>query len=216
MTIQDLYDAKLIRTIPDLFKLNISDIANLNGYTEYSATKIVDELNKLRAHPMNESVFLGSLGCPGVGIKTANLILDEFTLDEILNMRGWDRDVAFNSVRGIGPEISKCLAYFIDDHRAEIEELRSMLNIEKNKSYIGTVVFSGFRDSTWEDKFDSIGFQTGESVTNKTTLCIVASYGTTKAKAALKKNIPLFLQSEIDKAYRFAVEYKREYEKSLK
>lgn len=215
-TIQDLYDAKLIRNIPDLFKLNISDIANLDGYTEYSATKIVDELNKLRAHPMNESVFLGSLGCPGVGIKTANLILDEFTLDEILNMRGWDRDVALNSVRGIGPEISKCLAYFIDDHRAEIEELRSMLNIEKNKSYIGTVVFSGFRDSTWEDKFDSIGFQTGENVTNKTTLCIVASYGTTKAKAALKKNIPLFLQSEIDKAYRFAVEYKREYEKSLK
>ena len=159
---------------------------------------------------MNESTLLGSLGCPGVSIKTASLILEYFTMDELMQMSGWNRSVLLNSIPGIGPEISKCLAKFIDEHREEIEELRDILNIEKDKSYIGSVVFSGFRDPKWEDKFDRIGFQTSESVSNRTTLCIVANYGTTKAKNALKKRIPIFLQTELDKAYKFALEYAKE------
>ena len=209
-TIQDLYDAKFVRKIPDLFKLSIEQISSLDGYTEYSATKIIDELNKLRAAPMNESTLLGSIGCPGVSIKTASLILEYFTMDELMQMSGWNRSVLLNSIRGIGPEISKCLAKFIDEHGEEIEELREILNIEKDKSYIGSVVFSGFRDPKWEDKFDRIGFQSSESVSNRTTLCVVANYGTTKAKNALKKRIPIFLQTELDKAYKYALEYSKE------
>lgn len=208
-TIEDLFNAGLIRNIPDLFKLSIEKISSLDGYTEYSATKMIDELNKLRATPMNESTFLGSLGCPGVSIKTASVILEYFTLDELMQMSGWNRSVMLNSIRGIGPEISKCLEKFLDEHREEIRELRNMLHIEKDKSYIGTVVFSGFRDPKWEDKFDRIGFQTSDSVTNKTTVCIASNYGTRNAKNALNKQIPIYLQTEIEKAYKRAVEYSK-------
>ena len=200
-TIEDLYDAKKIRNIVDLFKLQVNDIASLNGYTEAGAMKMINQFNILRTTPIPYSRFFGALGCPGISLKIAAGIFDAMTMDELMGLKGWDRVTLLMSVDKLGMTRAQIISDFIDQHYQEIYELMEIMNLIKDRKYFGNVVFSGFRDSSWEAKFDQIGFRVGDSVTRETAACIVANMGTTKAKAALKKGTPLYLSTDIDRAY---------------
>ena len=200
-TIEDLYDAKKIRNIVDIFKLQVNDIACLDGYTQTGALKMINQFNTLRTTPISYSRFFGSLGCPGISLKIASGIFDVTTMDELLRTKGWDRINLLMCVDKLGLTRAQIISDFIDQNYQEIYELMKIMNLVKDRKYFGNVVFSGFRDSSWEAKFDQIGFRVGDSVTRETAACIVANMGTTKAKAALKKGTPLYLSTEIERAY---------------
>ena len=200
-TIEDLYDAKKIRNIVDIFKLQVNDIAGLDGYTQTGALKMINQFNTLRTTPISYSRFFGSLGCPGISLKIASGIFDVTTMDELLKTKGWDRINLLMCVDKLGLTRAQIISDFIDQNYQEIYELMQIMNLVKDRKYFGNVVFSGFRDSSWEAKFDQIGFRVGDSVTRETAACIVANMGTTKAKAALKKGTPLYLSTEIERAY---------------
>ena len=200
-TIEDLYDAKKIRNIVDIFKLQVNDIAGLDGYTQTGALKMINQFNTLRTTPISYSRFFGSLGCPGISLKIASGIFDVTTMDELLRTKGWDRINLLMCVDKLGLTRAQIISDFIDQNYQEIYELMQIMNLVKDRKYFGNVVFSGFRDSSWEAKFDQIGFRVGDSVTRETAACIVANMGTTKAKAALKKGTPLYLSTEIERAY---------------
>ena len=200
-TIEDLYDAKKIRNIVGIFKLQVNDIASLNGYTQTGALKMINQFNTLRTTPISYSRFFGSLGCPGISLKIASGIFDVTTMDELLRTKGWDRINLLMCVDKLGLTRAQIISDFIDQNYQEIYELMQIMNLVKDRKYFGNVVFSGFRDSSWEAKFDQIGFRVGDSVTRETAACIVANMGTTKAKAALKKGTPLYLSTEIERAY---------------
>ena len=200
-TIEDLYDAKKIRNIVDIFKLQVNDIAGLDGYTQTGALKMINQFNTLRTTPISYSRFFGSLGCPGISLKIASGIFDVTTMDELLRTKGWDRINLLMCVDKLGLTRAQIISDFIDQNYQEICELMQIMNLVKDRKYFGNVVFSGFRDSSWEAKFDQIGFRVGDSVTRETAACIVANMGTTKAKAALKKGTPLYLSTEIERAY---------------
>ena len=200
-TIADLYDAKKIRNIVDIFKLQVNDIAGLDGYTQTGALKMINQFNTLRTTPISYSRFFGSLGCPGISLKIASGIFDVTTMDELLRTKGWDRINLLMCVDKLGLTRAQIISDFIDQNYQEIYELMQIMNLVKDRKYFGNVVFSGFRDSSWEAKFDQIGFRVGDSVTRETAACIVANMGTTKAKAALKKGTPLYLSTEIERAY---------------
>ena len=200
-TIEDLYDAKKIRNIVDIFKLQVNDIAGLDGYTQTGALKMINQFNTLRTTPISYSRFFGSLGCPGISLKIASGIFDVTTMDELLRTKGWDRINLLMCVDKLGLTRAQIISDFIDQNYQEIYELMQIMNLVKDRKYFGNVVFSGFRDSSWEAKFDQIGFRVGDSVTRETAACIVANMGTTKAKAALKKGTPLYLSTDIERAY---------------
>lgn len=200
-TIEDLYDAKKIRNIVDIFKLQVNDIAGLDGYTQTGALKMINQFNTLRTAPISYSRFFGSLGCPGISLKIASGIFDVTTMDELLRTKGWDRINLLMCVDKLGLTRAQIISDFIDQNYQEIYELMQIMNLVKDRKYFGNVVFSGFRDSSWEAKFDQIGFRVGDSVTRETAACIVANMGTTKAKAALKKGTPIYLSTEIERAY---------------
>ena len=200
-TIEDLYDAKKIRNIVDIFKLQVNDIACLDGYTQTGALKMINQFNTLRTTPISYSRFFGSLGCPGISLKIASGIFDVTTMDELLRTKGWDRINLLMCVDKLGLTRAQIISDFIDQNYQEIYELMQIMNLVKDRKYFGNVVFSGFRDSSWEAKFDQIGFRVGDSVTRETAACIVANMGTTKAKAALKKGTPLYLSTDIERAY---------------
>ena len=84
-----------------------------------------------------------------------------------------------------------------------INHLLKIMNISGDTAFIGEVCFTGFRNSRWEEKFNSIGYKIGDSVNNNTTCLIAASIdsGSTKAKAAIRKGIPIFSYSDIEEVY---------------
>jgi DNA ligase (NAD+) len=70
--IEQLYRLGLIKTIADIYTLNLNDIANLEGHAEKSAQNVLDSIEKSKVTQFG--TFLGALGIHGVGEEGAKNI----------------------------------------------------------------------------------------------------------------------------------------------
>ena len=84
-----------------------------------------------------------------------------------------------------------------------INKLLDVMNVVGDTSYIGEICFTGFRNSRWEEKLNSIGYKIGDSVNSNTTCLISASADSTssKTKSAMKKGIPIFTYNDIEEVF---------------
>ncbi len=212
-TIEDLYNARLIRIISDIFDLRECDIAEIPGYSAVSAHNIVSQIQQMKKTPIPYSVFFGAIGIPGISTKFASTIFDNITPEQFLSANSQDRRLMLMGIPGLGPARTEAILHYMVLNSAEVKKLMNQMTLIQDRRYFGNVVFTGFRDSTWESKFDAIGLRSSGSVTKETLCCICANTGTTKAKDARKKGVPMYLVSEIQKAYD---DMKELYEKRLR
>lgn len=210
-TIELLYAKKVITFLPDILAIRESDMDNIDSIGEIKASNIVNEIQKLREKPITVSEFFGALGCPGVSEKISQAIFQVVPFDKLLNEATpispedyYDsneiRNILF-SINGIGENRASIIINFIVEHRAEIRSLRRMMNIVNDIQYKGSIVFSGFRDKNWTEKFKVIRINVTESVTKNTLAVVAANLNTGKAKKAMQIGIPIFLYSDIEKCY---------------
>lgn len=212
-TVELLYEHKIIRELPDILAIKESDMEGIDSIGEVKASNIVSEIQKLRSKPIYISEFFGALGCPGVSAKISQAIFQvipfERLLEESKKIDGRNyldpnemRDLLFG-VSGIGESRANTIINFVAEHRAEIRILTRLLNLVDDVQYKGSVVFSGFRDKNWAEKFKAIRINPSESVTRSTLCVVAANFGTGKAKKAMQLGIPLFLYANIDKALEY-------------
>ena len=201
-TIENLYDARRLRSIPDIFKLTVDAIADLPGYSAVSATNIITEIRKLKETPIYASNFIGALGIPLVSVKTMKNVFREIDYKKFLTETNPEkiRNMLL-SVDGIGMIKAKSITVFLQNEHWIIDALMKEMNIIPDPKTVGTVVFTGFRDARWEEKFASLGLQPADNVTASTFICIAASSSTGNAKKALAKGIPIYLVSNIEEAF---------------
>ena len=85
----------LIKSLPDLYRLEISDISNLERMALKSATNIIKEINSSRNLTLGK--FLSALGLPGIGPEIANGVATKVgTIDNLLklvNLRNDEIDI---------------------------------------------------------------------------------------------------------------------------
>ncbi len=67
-----LYEAGLVREVPDLYRLKAEDITQLEGYGELSAKKLLEPLQGQKQIPI--TTFIAGLGIPQVSKETAKLL----------------------------------------------------------------------------------------------------------------------------------------------
>jgi DNA ligase (NAD+) len=71
--------------LPDLYRLEISDISNLERMALKSATNIIKEINSSRNLTLGN--FLSALGLPGIGPEIANAVATKVeTIDNLLKL----------------------------------------------------------------------------------------------------------------------------------
>ncbi len=109
--IEKLVDEGLVKTVLDLYKLTVGQLAAIDRMGEKSAAKVHKLLWAKNPIPLDE--FLGAMSIPGCGSSTFILLMDAGydTLDAILagsqdtkqNIEWHRTDVAFLAVAGIGP-----------------------------------------------------------------------------------------------------------------
>jgi DNA ligase (NAD+) len=75
-TIEALTEAGLVRSLPDLYDLTEDQVAQLDGFAELSARKLVGQIDQSRRRPLDR--FLTALGLPHVGPRTAELLARHF------------------------------------------------------------------------------------------------------------------------------------------
>lgn len=201
-TINDLYDANLIKRIPDIFNISEEDILNMDGYQDAKASLIVNEFQKLQDREITVSELLGALGIKGISTKKCRKIIDALGGDykRIFKKKPEKLFFELTSGEGVGDVTASVFIDFLKENQKLIIELMDTMNIVLDKTYKGNVVFTGFRDPELEEKFLSIGFEVSSGVTSKTKAVINASYGydSSKCQAALKKGVAIVHRSHVD------------------
>jgi DNA ligase (NAD+) len=120
--VEQLVDANVIRTLPDLYKLGLTALANLDRMAEKSATNLLEALEKSKHTTLPR--FLFGLGIRHVGEATAKELARHFgKLDAIM-----DATVEqLLEVADVGPIVATSLRTFFDQphNREVVEQLRA-------------------------------------------------------------------------------------------
>ena len=110
--VEQLREAGLVESLPDLYDLTVEELAALEGWGETSAENLVDELDATRNPPLDD--FLAGLGIPEVGPTTARALARHFgDLDALLDA---DED-ELREVDDVGPEVAGSIREFLDGER---------------------------------------------------------------------------------------------------
>jgi DNA ligase (NAD+) len=120
--VEQLVDAKVIRTLPDLYKLGLSALANLDRMADKSAKNLLDALEKSKQTTLPR--FLFGLGIRHVGEATAKALARHFgTLAAIMDAT----EEQLTEVSDVGPIVAKSLRTFFEQahNREVVEQLRA-------------------------------------------------------------------------------------------
>jgi len=131
-TVSAFYAAGLLRTIPDIYKLDFSAVGQLEGWKEKSINKLRDGIDKSKKQPLWRLV--NGIGVRHIGTQTAkDLVKTLNNLKELFEAT----PESLQSIDGIGPKVaSSVLEYFHNESNRQIiialEE--SGLNLKNQKT----------------------------------------------------------------------------------
>jgi DNA ligase (NAD+) len=120
--VEQLVDARVIRTLPDLYKLGFMALASLDRMADKSAKNLIVALEKSKTTTLPRFVF--GLGIRHVGEATAKALASHFgKLDAIMNAT----EHQLLEVADVGPIVAKSIrAFFEQPHNREVvEQLRA-------------------------------------------------------------------------------------------
>ncbi|MBG6074558.1 NAD-dependent DNA ligase LigA [Polaromonas sp. CG_9.11] len=120
--VEQLVDAGVIRTLPDLYKLGFTSLASLDRMADKSANNLVAALEKSKHTTLPRFVF--GLGIRHVGEATAKALARHFgQLDSIMDAS----EAQLLEVADVGPIVAKSIRTFFDQlhNREVVEQLRA-------------------------------------------------------------------------------------------
>ena len=120
--VEQLVDANVIRTLPDLYKLGLTALASLDRMADKSAGNLLDALEKSKQTTLPR--FLFGLGIRHVGEATAKALARHFgTLDAVMDAT----EEQLVEVGDVGPIVAKSLRTFFEQphNREVVAQLRA-------------------------------------------------------------------------------------------
>ena len=199
-----LVDAGLLKTIADLYRLKVEEVASLERFGKLSASNLVKSIEESKNAPLNK--FITALGIRHVGSQTATSLARKFkSLDALVDAT--ENDLL--EIPDIGDVVAESiLAWFADEDNikllAELKELgtwpkeesKAILPLE-GKSYIVTGTLAAMGREEAEDKLRALGATVTSSVTKNTTALIVGEKpGKSKTDKADKLGISRLSEAE--------------------
>lgn len=199
-----LIDANLVKSLPDLYRLTVPKVAQLERFAELSAKNLVNSIQNSKTPPLHK--FITALGIRHVGAQTAMTLARAFpTVDDLANATEED----LLKLPDIGKIVAESiLAYFADEDNlkllSELKGLGVMPVAEQTdalplsgKSYIVTGTLESMGREAAEDKLRALGATVTSSVTKTTTALIAgAKPGKGKTDKADKLGIPTIDEAE--------------------
>jgi len=120
--VEQMVDANIIRTLPDLYKLGLTALAGLERMADKSAQNLLQALEKSKSTSLPR--FLFGLGIRHVGEATAKELARHFgKLDSIMDAN----EAQLLEVSDVGPIVAKSIRTFFDQphNREVVEQLRA-------------------------------------------------------------------------------------------
>jgi len=134
--VEQLFNEKLVRDIPDIYSLKINDLAGLEGWGEKSAGKAITAINKSRETSLAR--LISGLGIRYVGEEVAGL-LDEYfegSLEDL--MQASEKDLL--DIEGIGPQTAQSIRDYF--HDPEVKKMIARL-LEHDFTFVSSAKSGG-------------------------------------------------------------------------
>jgi DNA ligase (NAD+) len=205
--VEQLVDANVIRTLPDLYKLGLVSLASLDRMAEKSASNLLEALQKSKHTTLPR--FLFGLGIRHVGEATAKELARHFgKLDAIM-------DASVDQlllVTDIGPIVAQSLRTFFDQphNREVVEQLRACglvwpegeAAVQTPKPLAGkTFVITGTlptlsRDQA-KDLLEAAGAKVASSVSKKTDYLLAGTEAGSKLDKARELGVAVIDEAQM-------------------
>ncbi len=199
--VEQLVDENIIRSLPDLYRLDVTTLATLDRMAEKSAQNIVDALEKSKHTTLNR--FLFSLGIRHVGETTAKDLAKHFgKLDSIIQA-----DIErLLTVPDVGPVVAQSLvAFFAESHNREVVQQLRELGLQwaehegesaqelplTGKTFVLTGTLSISRDEA-KSRLEALGAKVAGSVSKKTDCVVAGTEAGSKLDKARELNVPVW------------------------
>jgi len=204
------YDEGLVRALPDVYRLTVERLEQLEGFQRRSAENLVGAIEHSKQQPFHRVLY--ALGIPGIGAVNARLLADRFrSIDRLLAASADE----IEEVEGMGP----VLAAIVHDTLAEgrnrqlIEDLRAAgLNMEAEAAPAEdgrqplagkTFVLTGtLEDLTREEataRITRLGGKVTGSVSGKTDYVVAGADPGSKVDRAQELGRPVLSEDELQK-----------------
>ena len=182
---EDFYNFKFIGNIADIYSLknHQKELIRLEGFGEKSINNLLEAIEKSKDNSLERLIF--GLGIPHVGAKTAKVLASNFeTMNNLQNATLEE----LTRIPDIGEIIAKSVIdYFSDNHNNAIVEELKELNINMNylgkkieqkldfagRSFVLTGSLTIFTREEAQEKIESLGGKSVNSVSKKTSVVIV-------------------------------------------
>jgi DNA ligase (NAD+) len=192
--VEQLVDAGVVHTLPDLYKLGFTAFAQLDRMADKSAQNIVDALEKSKRTTLPR--FLFGLGIRHVGEATAKDLARHFgQLDGIMNATVEQ----LLEVNDVGPVVAQSIRTFFDQphNREVVEQLRACgLQWEEGepaaqapkplagKTFVLTGTFPTLSRDQAKDLLEAAGAKVAGSVSKKTDYVVAGAEAGSKLEKA--------------------------------
>lgn len=197
-------------SLTDLFELERRDVLFLGDKT---SEKFMDRINEIRTKEIYDYKIIGSLGFTGIAIEKWKLILNHYTLIELVHLflQNNLRDSIVN-IKGIGPITAQIIVdefpFFMNDI-ITISKMNNVIVSKGTKSGL-SIRFTGFRDQTLMNQLIDMGYDASDKagVTKNTDILLIPYLNFTSSKTnkvgentkiipvdEFKRNMELYLNS---------------------
>ena len=207
-TIDQFYQAGLIKDIADLYTLKAIDICRLEGLGEKSAVNIVRGIENSRSVPFERVLF--AIGIRFVGETVAKILARAFKSMEALENATVEELTAVNE---IGGKIAQSIVAFFRDERSRelvrrLREYGLQMEVEEEEGQDGsdilagkTVVISGVFNHHSRDEYKELierhGGKNAGSISARTSFVLAGdNMGPAKREKAQELGIRLMSESE--------------------
>lgn len=199
--VEQLVEAGLVKTLPDLYRLGFSALAQLDRMADKSAQNIVAALEKSKQTTLPR--FLFGLGIRHVGETTAKDLARHFGgLDRIM-----DASIEqLLEVNDVGPVVAQSVRTFFDQphNREVVEQLRaSGLDWEEGepaerapqplagKTFVLTGSFPTLSREQAKERLEAAGAKVAGSVSKKTSYVVAGTEAGSKLDKAVELGVPV-------------------------
>ena len=205
--VDQLVDAGVIKTLPDLYRLGLTSLSALDRMAEKSAQNIVDALQKSKQTTLPR--FLYGLGIRQIGEATAKELAKHFgSLDAVMDAT----EEQLLEVADVGPIVAHSLrTFFQQPHNREVmEQLRAVgitwaegaglqraPQILVGKTFVLTGTFPTMGRDEAKDMLEAAGAKVSGSVSKKTSYVVAGADAGSKLDKAKELGVAVIDEAQM-------------------